>query len=143
MAYFHGLVFQSKVGDDAHSKHLNAAMACHNNFGNGTHANGIAAQPVVHLIFGRGFECGTRHANINTVNHSDALFFGYLVGQVAQLLVVSLVHVGETRTSWEILSTQRMFGEEVDMVVDNHQIADNKVGVHAPRCVRNEERFDA
>ena len=77
------------------------------------------------------------------MNHPDALFLSYLVGKVAQLLVVSLVHVGETGTGGEVLATQRMFGEEVDVVVDNHQVADNEVGVHTSRRVRNEERLNA
>jgi len=33
-------------------------------------------------------------------------------------------------------------GEKVIVAVNNHQIADNEVGIHATRCVRNEECLD-
>ena len=36
-----------------------------------------------------------------------------------------------------------MLWEEVDMVIDNHQVADFEVRIHTSRCVTDEEGLDA
>ena len=41
------------------------------------------------------------------------------------------MHVGETGTGGEVLAMQRMLREEVDVVVNDHQVADLEVRVHA------------
>lgn len=38
---------------------------------------------------------------------------------------------------------QRMLGEEVDVVGDNHQVANLEARVHTARSIRHEERLDA
>ena len=90
---------------------------------------------MIHTIFGRCLEGGTLSAHIDTVDHADALFFGYGVGHVAQLLVVSLMHVGETGTGGEVLAMQRMLREEVDVVVN-----DTFAALKEPRLIITTEK---
>ena len=73
----------------------------------------------------------------------DVFLLGNLVSQITQLLVVSLVHVRESGTGREVLAPQRMLWEEVDMVVDNHQVTDFEVRIHTSRCIAYEEGLDA
>ena len=74
---------------------------------------------------------------------ADVLLLGNLVGKITQLLVVSLVHVRESGTGREVLAPQRMLWEEVDVVIDNHQVADFEVRIHTSRCIAYEEGLDA
>ena len=98
---------------------------------------------MVHLIFCRCLEGGTLYADIDAVLHLDVFLLGNLVGQRHQRQIVGLVHIREARTCREVLSTKRMLREEVDVVGDNHQVADFEFWVHATGCVGNEEGLDA
>ena len=60
----------------------------------------------------------------------DTLLLRNLVGKVAELFVVCLVHVWEARTGREVLAMQWMLWEKVDVVVDDHQVANLEVWVH-------------
>ena len=143
VADFYRYVEASQVGDDADAENLDATMASHDDLGYGTHAYSVASQQSVHAILGRSLEGRTLYAYVYSVLQVDALLLGYAVSQVAQTLVVSLVHVGESRTCGEVLATKRMLGEEVDMVVDHHQVAYLEGFVHATRGVADEEGLDA
>ena len=69
---------------------------------------------------------------------------GYLFGLGNKIARVSLAHVREARPHLRVVpSPQRVFGEQVDMVADNHQISDFEVGVHPPGGVRNQQIFHA
>ena len=73
------------------------------------------------------------------MHHADALLLGNLVCLLDESVVVSLVHIREARTGREVLAAQRVFREEVDVVGDNHQVADLELRVHAARSVAYEE----
>ena len=53
------------------------------------------------------------------------------------------MHVGKTRACGEVLAAQRMLGEKVDMVCDNHQVANLEGRVHTTCSIRHEERLNA
>ena len=53
------------------------------------------------------------------------------------------MHVGEPWAGGEVLSTKRMLREEVDMVGNDHDVADAELGVHATCGIADEERLDA
>ena len=73
---------------------------------------------------------------------AQLFLLGYFAGEVEQLVVVSLAHVGETRARGEVLATKRMFGEEIDVIGDEHHVADAHFGREATRCVGDKERFN-
>ena len=116
-------------------------MASNDYLGNGAHADGIAAHPMIHSILGRGFERGALYTYVNAVYHADVFLFDNLVGQLDQPSVLRLVHIGESWPRGEVLSMQRMFGKEVDMIVDDHQVADSEIRIHSTRSVTDEKNF--
>ena len=143
VAHLYRLVFQSQVGDDADAEGLDSTVVGNDDFGNRTHAYGIAAETMVHLVFSRCLEGGALHANVHPMNQSDSFLCGYAVGKADELSVIGFVHVGKTGTRREVLSAQGMFGEEVDMVGNDHEVADVEFGIHATGGIADEERLDA
>ena len=142
VAYFYGIVEATEVGDDGYTKGADATVMGYDDLGNGRHTHGIATKQVVHLIFCRCLEGRTLNADIDTMLHFDAVLLSNLVGQSHQRQVVGLVHIREPRTSGEVLATQRMLREEVDMVGDNHQVADAECGVHTASGIADKECLD-
>ena len=132
------IVFQAKVCDDRDTECAYATVVSHDNLWHGTHANSIATQAVVHLIFCRSLEGRTLHTYVYTMNNTNTLFLGNLVSLVDKRVIVCLVHIWETWTGREILAAQRMLWEEVDMVCNNHEVANLELRVHTTRCVANE-----
>ena len=143
MAHLDGDVEAAKVGDDAHAEDADAAMVSHDDFGHGAHAYGVAAQCSVHLILCGGLEGGALHAHVHAILQADAPLACYLSCQTDEVQVVGLVHVGESRAGGEVLAAQRVLGEEVDVVGDDHQVANLETGVHASCGVGYEECLDA
>ena len=143
VAHLDRFVEAAQVCNHRYTESLDTAMMGHDDLRNGRHAYGITAKGAVHPIFGWSLKCGTLHTDIHTLLHLDALFPGNLVGLIDQQGIVGLVHVGKTRTGGEVLSAQRMLGEEVDMVGDDHQVADLELRVHAAGSIGDEERLDA
>jgi hypothetical protein len=58
-------------------------------------------------------------------------------------VVVGLVHVREAWPGGEVGAVERMLREEVDVVVDDHQVAYAECRVHATRGVAHKQRLDA
>ena len=118
-------------------------MAGHDYLRNGAHAYGITTQGSVHAVLCRSLEGRTLDAHIYTMLNRNILLLGYLVGKITELLVVCLVHIWEARTGREVLAVQWMLREEVDVVVDDHEVANLERRVHATRSVAYEEGLDA
>ena len=118
-------------------------MAGHDYLRNGAHAYGVTTQGSVHAVLCRSLEGRTLDAHIYTMLNRNILLLGNLVGKITELLVVCLVHIWEARTGREVLATQWMLWEEVDVVVDNHQITNLELRVHTARCIAYEEGLDA
>ena len=117
-------------------------MAGHDYLWNGAHAYGVATQGSVHAVLCRSLEGRTLDAHIYTMLNRNILLLGNLVGKITELLVVCLVHIWEARTGREVLATQWMLREEVDVVIDNHQVTDLELRVHASRGIAYEESLD-
>ena len=107
------------------------------------HAYGVGSHAMIHLIFCRSLECRSLHAHIHTVYQTYAFLHGYSLCLCYQFAVICLVHVRKTWSGGEVLSSQRMFGEEVYVVGDNHQIAYLELRVHSSGSVRYEKSLDA
>ena len=118
-------------------------MVRHDDLGNGAHADSVATEHAEHAILGRCLEGRALNTNVGAVHDADVLFLCNLVGQCNKLQVVRLMHVGEARSGGEVLAAQRVLGEEVDVVGDNHQLANLELGVHAAGGIADEERLDA
>ena len=143
MTYLHRVVKATEVGNHRDTEGLDATMMGHNHLRDCRHTDGIASEDTVHLVFGRCLEGRTLNAHIDTVLHLDAFLTGNLVGLVDQLQVVGLMHIRETGTCGEVLTTQRMLWEEVNVVGDDHQVANLKFWIHTTGSVGYEEGLDA
>ena len=130
MAYLNRYVEATEVGDDADAEYLDAAMASHDNLWHSAHTYSVTTEDAIHAIFGRSLEGRTLYSYIYTMLGIDTLLLGNLVGKVAELLVVCLVHIREARTGREILALQWMLWEEINMVVDDHQVTNLEIRVH-------------
>ena len=143
MADLDRYVETSEVGDDADAESTYATVVGHDDLRYGAHAYGVASHHAIHLVFGRCLEGGALYADVHAIGNTDVLLTGYGCGFLNQSHVVSLVHVREAGTGREVLAAQRVFGEEIDVVSNNHQVADLERWVHAAGSVRNEEGLDA
>ena len=143
VAYLNRIVEATKVGDNADTEGLDATVVGNDDLRNGRHTHGIATQRTIHPIFCWCLEGRACSAYIDTINQTDILLLGNLGSQIDELVVVGLVHVWETGTCREVLTTQRMLREEVDMVGDNHQVANLEGGIHTTSGIRDKERLNA
>ena len=143
MADLYRIVKAPEVGDDGNAKGADAAVVSYDDLRNGGHTHGITAKQMVHLIFCRCLEGGTLYTDIDAVLHLDVILLGNLVGQCHQRHVIGLMHIREPWTGGEVLAAERVLWEEVDMVGDDHQVADAECGVHATSGITDEECLDA
>ena len=117
-------------------------MVCYNNFGNGRHTYRIRTQDTKHLVFRRSFKRRPLRADVHTVLHLDTLFCCNCIRLADKLFIVRLAHVREARAIRNIPAVQRMFGEEIDVIGDNHQVADFKIGIRTAAGIRNKQGLD-
>ena len=73
----------------------------------------------------------------------NAFFLSNLVSFTNQFLIICFAHIREAWPIRNILATKRMFGEVVDMIGDNHQVADFKSFVCTTAGVGYKQCFDA
>ena len=143
MADLYRHIEATQIRHDTDAKDADAAVMGHNHLWNGGHTDGVATYRTIHAVFGRGLECRTLHTDIDTVFDAYLFLLGYLRSEFDQFPVVSLMHIGETGTCGEVLASQRVLREEVDMVGDDHQVAHMEIFVHAACGIRYEEGLDA
>ena len=143
MAHLHRIVEATQVGDDRDAEGAYAAVVGHDDLRDGRHAYGVAAQRAVHPILCGRLEGWPLHTDVDTVLHLDAFLLGDLVSQCHESEVIGLVHIRESWSRGEVLSAQRVLGEEVDVVGDDHQVANLELRVHASGGVADEQRLDA
>ena len=107
-------------------------MAGHNHLGYGAHAHSIAANAPEVAVLGRCLERRTLCTHIHAFHQADAFLLGDVTGHLDQAGTVGINHGRETRTQFvDVLAVQRVFGEHVDVVGDDHQVAHLEVRVHA------------
>ena len=67
---------------------------------------------------------------------------GNFVRLADQFFAICFTHIRKTGTVRDILSAQRMFGEVVDMVSDNHQVTDFKICIRPATGIGYKQGFD-
>ena len=74
--------------------------------------------------------------------HLDAMFGCYAVSLCYKFMAVSFTHVWETRTSRDIRTMQGVLRHVVDVVGDNHQVANLEVRIGATSSIADEKSLD-
>ena len=143
MADLHRWLKAAQVGDDAHTEDSDATVTGHDHLGNRRHADRITPQEMIHSVLRRCLEGRTLHAYVDTMLQRDTLLLCYAVGKRDQFMVVGLMHIREAGTGGKVLATQRMLGEEIDMVGDDHHVTNMELRVHAAGGIADKERLNA
>ena len=115
-------------------------MTGNDNFGYSGHTYRIATDNTEIFIFGRSLESRSRSAYIYAVHEPYVFFCGNSVGQFDVLLVVWFRHCRKTRAKFLVVfASERIFGEQVDMIGNNHNVANLEFLVHASCSVAYEQ----
>ena len=104
-------------------------MARYDYFRNSTHADSISTQQTIHLIFGRRFISWALVGQIYALYNLDALLACYVARSFQKGAVVGFRHIRKARPRRDVWAVERVFRLEVDMVCNQHQVADFKIGI--------------
>ena len=106
-------------------------MVCDDDFRDGGHADGIGAEFLEESDFGGGFVFGAVACAVDAFAQKEALFFGGLSDDVAQLSVIRLAHVGESGTELIFVEPDEWASghHHVEVVGDEHEFAGVEVWV--------------
>ena len=136
--------FYSEVCDDGYGEYFDASVPCDDDFGYGGHAYGVASDGVEVFVLGGCLECGPLCAYIYSLLYFDVVVGGYFKGFVDEPFGVGFAHVGEAYSEFfEVLASEGVFGEQVDVVAYDHEVSYGEGGVHASCCVGYEQVLDA
>src|SRR5574344_1064397 len=131
------------VCNHADAETTDAAMVGDDHFGNGAHTYGVGAEKAKHARFCRRFIRRALCGEINALSEQDMIVLGNAKGFLHQLLTVSVTHVGETRTGSNVLSSQRIVGHHVDVVRDEHEVADMERRICTSCGIADKKSFNA
>lgn len=143
VGYLHNLAVHAQISNDADAKATNAAMACDDNLWDCAHADSVSSKAGKHAIFTWSFIRGTLCAQIHSVLDFDALLGSNLVGKFNEVCVVGFAHVRKTGAWRDVGTVERILWHEVDVVCDDHQVADAETGISATGSVADEKSLDA
>ena len=123
--------FRPAVDGDDHLRH-------------GGHADDVGPDHPQEAILGPRLQVRPRHGDEHALVGDDVLAAGDFEGPLDQLLVVGLAHVGEARAEAVVVDAdQRVVAQQVDVVVDQHDVAALVVRVHAAAGVADDEQLRA
>ena len=119
-------------------------MTCHDHLGYRAHAHGVATDAPEVAVLSRGLKGRPLGTNIYAFHQPDAFLLGDVTCHLDEARAIGIDHCREAGSQFvNVLAVQRMLGEDVDMVGDDHEVAYLEVGVHAARGVGDEDRLDA
>ena len=126
---FHNLAIHTEVGNHGDTEHFDATMIGNNHFRHCRHTYCICTENMEQFIFGRCLKRRALRTDIYAVLHLNSFFCCNSIRLTDQLFVIRLTHIRETRAIRNVLATQRMFREVIDMIRNNHQVADFKIRI--------------
>jgi purine-nucleoside phosphorylase len=93
-----------------------------------------------HPLRGKNFnELGPRFPDMSEAYSKDIVAGSNGFGFGNHIFRVRFAHIRETRAKFvEIFATQRMFREKIEMIGNNHQVTNFKIGMYSTRSIRNE-----
>ena len=129
------------VREAGEAGHPDPHVAGRDHLGHGGHAHRVGAQRPEHADLGRRLvgRPGQRDVDAAVAAHG-----GRAAGRlrhVAQAPVVGLAHVGEARPEGLLVRPEERVAEQVQVVLDDHQVAGGEGGVDGAGRVRDHERL--
>src|SRR5439155_8101864 len=130
---------QGQVRDSRHTYNFHAAVAGHQHFGYGGHANGVGAPLTQQPQLGARLVIGACNHNVYALTQRDVTLGGRFSGNFEQFGVVGRVHGREAGAEGRVVGAVQGVvpapAEEVDVVGNEHQVARLEIGVEASRRV--------
>ncbi len=113
-----------------------------NDLGHGGHPYRVCAESSERTDFGGRFITRPRTGKVNTFTNIHLCFCGTLLCQGAQFRVVCIAHIGETASKRVfVLPDERISAHKVDMVFNQHNIADRKRRIDAASRIGENQNF--
>jgi len=132
------------VADAGNARHFEPRVARRDHFGHRAHADRVRAEGAQHANFGRRFIGRTQKPRIHAADETKALLFRHGARQFAQSGAVRLRHVGKARPDRLVVGAdERILARQVEVILDQHQIARLKRRVDAAGGVRHHQRMHA
>ena len=135
------------VADAGDAEDAGAAMAGDDDFGDCGHANGIGADGAQEAQVGGAFKGGAAEPGVDAFAQFYPGFGRGLAGEVAELAVVGLAHIGEARAEFVKVGAdegvEAHHADQVKVVGDEHQVAGGVGGVDGAGGVGDDEGLDA
>jgi hypothetical protein len=123
---------EAHVGDDREADRAQPAMRGDDDFGDRRHADAVRAHVAKHAILGPGFEVRSGDGDEDALVGDDVVLASLLEGDVDQCRIVRFAHVGKTGPKPIVVHTnQRVVAHHVDLVVDDHDVAEAVVRIQA------------
>ena len=119
-------------------------MAGHNGLGGGGHAHRVAAQDAGGPHLGGGLVLGAVAVEVHALPQGDGQLRRRPPGHVLEPGGIQVGGVGEAHAELrDVCPAQGGFGEQLDLVGDEHQVPRLPVGAHTPGGVGDDQRVAA
>ncbi len=132
------------VGDGRQGQHAQAGVDGDDGFGNGGHADDVAADLADEALFGAGFVIGAGDGDISALVGDEVRSASDFQGAIDEVAVVGLAHVGEARAEGIVVDADERVGvHEVYVIVHDHDVAAFVERIQSAGCVRDDKQVDA
>ena len=120
------------------------AWAATIDFRHGRHADGVAAEVAQHADFGPRFVGRAEHGDVHAAVADEIVLPGDGQRAVAQPAVVRGRHIGKPRAEPVVVhADERIAIQQVDVVVDDHDVAGGEVRIQSAGGVGDDQQLDA
>lgn len=132
------------VGNERERQHLQSAVGGGDDLRDGGHAHGVGAQGPEGPDFRRRFIAGAGAAQVHTLLQREAQGLGGLLRSLAQSGRIRIGHIAEAGAERRVVGTDEGIGShEVDMILNEHQVAHLEAGVDAAGGIGHDQRCHA
>src|SRR5262249_13142286 len=132
------------VGDDGYAEDAQLAVYADYYLRHRGHADHVGPDAAQETVLGPRLQVWPRHGDEYPLVADDPLLQRDPLGQGQQLAVIRIAHVREALAqAVVVLADERVVAHQVDVVLDQHQVALGVLRVHAAAGVADNERVAA
>ena len=138
------IIWKIHVGNDRKPKDGHAGVDRCNHLGYGGEPHRIDAYDFEKLNLSSGFKRGTGESSVNAFSDLNTIFKGSVFSKPHQMRVVHLRHVWKPRAPLiDVRSDKGIVAGKIDVVRDNHNIADIKPRIDSASSIGQYEGLDS